>query len=160
MRVLGIDPGTHRIGWAIIEGDVTEQKAIQYGCIELKPHTSSPVYLKTLHKELESILKEHKPDKAGVEKIFFQKNKKTAMTVAQSIGVILLTLAENNIPYHEVAPNTIKSAVAGNARASKKQVEDMVKILLDLEKSPILDDTSDALATAITTITIDRHNDI
>lgn len=160
MRVLGIDPGTHRIGWAIIEGDVTEQQALHYGCIELEPHTSSTIYLKTLHIELNKILEEFKPDKAGVEKIFFQNNKKTAITVAQSRGVILLALAEQNIPCIELSPNTIKSAVAGNGKATKQQVGTMVKILLNMKDSPLLDDTSDALATAITTITMGETNDI
>lgn len=156
MRTLGIDPGTHRIGWGIIEGDISEQVAIAYGCIEFKPHTSSPVYLKTLRNELNKIITEHKPVQAGVEKIFFQKNKKTAMEVAQARGVILLTLSENNIPYQELAPNTIKSTVTGSGRAHKKQMQDMVENLLNLKTSTKLDDTSDALATAITALTYSK----
>lgn len=154
MKALGIDPGTHRIGWAIIEGDSLNQKALEYGCIELPKGTGSAKYLKTIYSSLKKLVKKHKPDKAGVEKLFFHKNRKTAMQVAQARGVVLFALAESGVIYQEISPNTIKSAVAGYGNADKKQVEKMVALQLDLDETPRLDDTSDALATAITTLTI------
>lgn len=153
MRIIGIDPGTHRIGWGVIEGDETEHSPVAYGCIELKSHTKSKEYYIKLYEKLNKIIKEYNPDKAGVEKIFFQKNRKTAISVAQASGVIELTLALNNIPYIEISPNTIKSTVTGTGSADKKQVTDMVCMLLSLDNAPELDDTADALAVAITTIT-------
>lgn len=160
MRTLGIDPGTHRIGWGIIDGDISHQVAIAYGCIELKPHTTSPVYLKTLAEKLTKIILKYKPKQAGVEKIFFQKNKKTAMSVAQSRGVILLTLTQHHIPYQELAPNTIKSTVTGFGAADKNQLKTMVENLLELKSSLKLDDTSDALATAITALTYNKFGEV
>ena len=158
MRVLGIDPGTHRIGWGIIEGDAAEHRAVAYGCIELDPHAEETEYLLTLNEKLKEIIKTFKPDKSGVEKIFFQKNRKTAISVAKASGVIQLTLSKLKVPFIELSPNTIKSAVTGSGRADKKMMESMVTMLLNLDEAPDLDDTSDALAVAITTIT--RHDEL
>ncbi len=152
MRVLGIDPGTHRLGWGIIEGNRSRQSLVAAGCLDLPPHTQTASYLQTLAHQLQNIISRYQPHQAGVEKIFFQKNVKTAISVAQARGVVLLVLAEAKVPFQEFSPNTIKSAVAGNGNADKKQVAKMVEILLNLNTSLKLDDTYDALAAAITTL--------
>lgn len=154
MKVLGIDPGTHRIGWGVIDGTPSSHNALAFGCIELPKHTTLDIYLKNTYIKINEILNLHKPDLVGIESLFFQKNKKTAIMVAQSRGVIMLSLAQNSLPIKEFAPNTVKSAVAGNGAASKKDVLHMVSLLLDLDSDEMLDDTADALAVAITAITI------
>ncbi len=153
MRVLGIDPGTHRTGWAVIEGDSYSQKALAYSCIEIPPLTESKEYLPHLHDQLREIIKSYRPDRAGIERIFFQKNKKTAISVAEARGVILYTLSESGVPYSEYTPNTIKSSVVGSGQADKSQVAYMVQTMLELAPSRLLDDTSDALGVALTAIT-------
>jgi len=154
MKVLGIDPGTHRIGWGIIEGNINSQSAIEYNCIELPKHTKQDVYLPRIYKEIKKLLTKHKPDLVGIEKIFFQKNKKTATIVAQARGVIILAVSQANTAFIELSPNTIKSTVAGSGRADKEQVVDMTCLLLNISEKPKLDDTTDALATAITALVI------
>ena len=152
MRILGIDPGTHRIGWGVIEGDLTDQTLVEAGCIDLPHHTQIDTYLHLIHQQISQLIQQYQPQKVGVEKIFFQKNVKTAINVAQARGVILLAIAQNSLPIIELSPNTIKSAVTGNGQADKQQVAQMVSLLLDLDQSFKLDDTYDALATAIATL--------
>ncbi len=152
MRILGIDPGTHRLGWGLIEGDVNQQTLIAAGCLDLPSHTQTSNYLQTIYQHLTNLISQYQPDGAGVEKIFFQKNVKTAITVAQARGVILLALSQHHLPITELSPNTIKVAVTGNGQASKQQVIQMVNILLNLETHFQFDDTYDALATAITAL--------
>ncbi len=152
MRILGIDPGTHRIGWGVIEGDSSQQSLIAAGCIDLPHHTKTSVYLQTIYQQLSHLIKTYRPEGAGVEKIFFQKNVKTAITVAQARGVILFTLSQAKLPITELSPNTIKSAVVGNGQADKQQVIKMVNLLLEPEQEFKFDDTYDALATAITAL--------
>lgn len=156
MKVLGIDPGTHKIGWGIIVGNASNQRPIDYGCIQLPAHTKKDIYLETAYTEIAKIVKKHKPDLVAIEKLFFQKNKKTAISVAQARGVIMLALTKSKTPIIELAPNTIKANVAGIGNATKNQVAQMVNILLNLENGPKQDDTSDALATAICGLAMEK----
>lgn len=160
MKVLGIDPGTHRVGWGIVEGSSISQSVIDYGCVELSKYTRPERYLQQIHKEIGAIIDKNVPDLIGVERLFFQKNKKTAIQVAESRGVIMLAIAERSVPYVELAPNTVKSAVAGSGRATKSQVFDMVSLLLGLNDNTMLDDTADALAVAISAIVQDKHDQL
>lgn len=148
-KVLGIDPGTHRVGWGLIDGSVTKQRHLASGCIEVPPLTQLGSYLQNLHSQVSLLLKTHQPELVAIEKLFFQKNVKTAITVSQARGVIMLAIAENKIPFVEYSPNTIKSVVTGNGQSDKKTVERMVRLLLGVN-TPSVDDTSDALAIAIT----------
>jgi crossover junction endodeoxyribonuclease RuvC len=150
MRILGIDPGTHRIGWGIIEKTGSQCVHIACGAIELPPHTESSSYLLALHQGLSKIIAQYQPDLAAVEKLFFQTNIKTASTVSEGRGVILLALAQAGVTYLEFSPNTIKQAVTGDGRADKTAISRMVAILLKLDTKHLLDDTADALAVALT----------
>lgn len=148
-RVLGVDPGTHRVGWGIIEGTAAKQTTVGYGCIESKSGTDSSTYLPKIESVLQQLIDQYQPDLLGLETLLFQKNVKTAISVAEARGVILLTAAKNNLPVLELAPNSIKLAVAGSGSAGKLEVERMVGLLLGLDTKRLLDDTTDALASAI-----------
>lgn len=148
MIILGIDPGTAITGWGLIKKTKT-LKAINYGCIKTSADLSTAERLDKLHKELDSLIKKHKPGIVAVEDIFFFKNLKTAVKVSQARGVILLTIAKSKIKIAEYTPLQIKQAVACYGRADKKQVQKMVKTLLNLKEIPKPDDAADALATAI-----------
>jgi crossover junction endodeoxyribonuclease RuvC len=148
MIVLGIDPGTAIIGYGIIDSG-KKLELIDYGCIKTSADMSTAERLEKLHKELEVIIKKYKPEIAAIEDIFFFKNLKTAIKVSQARGVILLTVAQNNVPVAEYTPLQIKQAVACYGRAEKAQVQKMVKALLGLKEIPKPDDAADALAVAI-----------
>ncbi|MEI6690780.1 MAG: crossover junction endodeoxyribonuclease RuvC [bacterium] len=156
MRILGIDPGTHRIGWGVIEKSGSQSTLIACGVIELPRFTVESIYLQELYSQLSNLLKLHHPDIVAIEKLFFQTNVKTAITVAEGRGVILLAVAQSNIPYVDYSPNTIKSAVAGDGAANKKAVIRMVSLILKCDTSTMLDDTCDALAVALTASTNHR----
>lgn len=149
--VLGIDPGTHRIGWGVIDGTTTKPGLVGAGCIELPRGTGTAEYLLRIQAQIENLLIKYAPDKIGIEALFVQKNIKTVMTVAQARGVILYTFAKHGLTWTEFSPNTIKSVVAGAGNAGKQEVERMVGLLLRLDTSPLLDDTTDALAVALAT---------
>jgi crossover junction endodeoxyribonuclease RuvC len=148
MIILGIDPGTAIIGYGIIDGG-KKLKLIDYGCIRTSTDLSTAERLEKLHKELEALIKKHKPEIVAVEDIFFFKNLKTAIKVSQARGVILLAIAQSKIRVAEYTPLQIKQAVACYGRAEKLQVQKMVKAILGLEEIPKPDDAADALAVAI-----------
>lgn len=149
MRILGIDPGTSRIGYGVIETG-NSLKLLKYGVIEAKEKTLTEK-ISNFSKQLEMLLDEIKPETAGIEKLFFAKNQKTAIDVAQARGAILAILLKKNIPVSEYAPNEVKSQVTGYGLADKKGVAKMVKAILGISELPGYDDASDALAVAITT---------
>jgi crossover junction endodeoxyribonuclease RuvC len=149
MIILGIDPGTTRIGYGVIEkkGKTTP---VSYGTIELV-FCEHGTHLHNLSKELQKIIQEHNPDYIGVEKLFFSKNKKTALTVAEARGVILLTALQNNIAIKQFSPTEIKSTITGWGKSDKKTVEKCVALSLGLSSVKGYDDASDALAVALRT---------
>ena len=150
-RVLGIDPGTHRIGWGIVGGTPSRTLLVGYGCLEFPENTGTSVYLLKIQSFIEDLILKYQPDKVGIEALFVQKTLKTAIHVAEVRGVILLTLAKYGLTWTELSPNTIKSAIAGAGNAGKKEVQRMVGLLLRLDTSRLLDDTTDALAVALAT---------
>ena len=147
MRILGIDPGTSRIGFGLIETD-GGLKLIHYGTIEAKEKTL-PGKIANATGQFKKLLAELAPDFAAIEKIYFAKNQKTALSVAQARGALLSILLEKNIPLAEFSPTEVKSQVAGYGLADKKGVAKMVKVILKLTELPGYDDASDALAIAI-----------
>lgn len=149
MIILGIDPGTAIIGFGVLKKIRNQLKMINYGCIKTSPDLSTAERLNKLHKELNLLIKKYKPDIVAVEDIFFFKNLKTVIKVSQARGVILLTAAKLKIEIAEYTPLQVKQAVACYGRADKKQVQKMVKTLLNLKEIPKPDDAADALATAI-----------
>lgn len=150
MRTLGIDPGIARTGWAVIEGSNSKVKAIAYGCIETEASRNTSKRLAEIHKEVISIIKKYSPEMLAIEELFFNTNAKTAFVVGQARGVILLAAEQKLIPNFIYTPLQVKVAITGYGRAEKEQIGKMVKTLLSLKEIPKLDDTSDALAVAIT----------
>ncbi|MBV6394957.1 MAG: Crossover junction endodeoxyribonuclease RuvC [Anaerolineales bacterium] len=156
---LGIDPGLATTGYGIVRLEPNgELAAIKFGVILTPKADSIPARLDSLYRELKSLLKKHKPDTCGVEKLFFQRNVSTAIAVGQARGVALLALEQAGIPVFEYTPNEVKQAVAGYGSADKKQVQEMVRALLNLTSLPKPDDAADALAIAITHLNTKRYS--
>lgn len=148
--VVGIDPGTATTGYGFIREDESGNlEVVDCGVILTPSHTPMEQRLKLLYSRMCELFLLHRPESGAVEKLFFQKNVSTAISVGQARGVILLAMAENNIRVSEYTPLEIKQAVAGYGGAEKKQIQLMVKSLLQLEEIPSPDDAADALAVAI-----------
>jgi crossover junction endodeoxyribonuclease RuvC len=150
MRIIGIDPGTGILGFGIIEIVNTQPVLVDGGVIRTPVHEDDSVRLLTIYDELTEIIKQTKPDLMSVEKLFFARNVTTAMTVAQARGVVLLCGMQAGLAIHEYTPMQIKQAVTGYGSADKKQVQEMVRVILKLKEIPKPDDAADALAAAIT----------
>jgi len=148
--ILGLDPGLADTGFGLIEKRGQQVKIIDCGSIKTKAHTPFNQRLESIHLELTKIIKKYQPDIAAIEQLFFCKNAKTALLVGQARGVCLLTLNQHFLPCHEYTPLQVKQALTGYGKADKKQVSQMVKIILNLKSLPKSDDATDALAIAIT----------
>lgn len=149
MRILGIDPGFAITGYSIIDYQGNKFKLIDSGAVTTKAGESFPLRLTKIYDDLSMIIDEYKPDAISVEELFFNNNVKTAINVAQARGVVLVVGCQKQIPTYEYTPLQIKQAVAGYGRADKIQVQKMVKAILNVEKLPKLDDTTDSMAAAI-----------
>lgn len=147
--ILGLDPGIADTGFGLIKSENNRLTCLAYGSIKTKAQESLPNRLMILHQELNQIIKKFRPQVAAVEQLFFNTNVKTALIVGQARGVALLTLMENNLPIYEYTPAQVKQAVSTYGRASKMQVQKMVKLILGLTTLPKPDDAADALAVAI-----------
>jgi crossover junction endodeoxyribonuclease RuvC len=164
MIIIGVDPGTATTGWGVIKKSgikKREPKALDYGCITTSPNLSAGERLKKINLELSKLIKKYKPNVLAVENLYFFKNLKTAMPVSQTKGVILFTAAKHKIPVYEFTPLQIKMAITGYGRAEKKQVQKMIKTLLNLEENPKdknkrKDDATDALGVALCCILQNR----
>lgn len=150
MRVIGIDPGIAIVGFGIVEKQGSRLVPIQYGCIKTEAHTPEPLRLKQIYDAMTSLLTQYQPQVMAVEKLFFNRNVTTAFSVGQARGVIVLTAEEAAIPVFEYTPLQVKQAVVGYGQAEKRQIQEMVKLLLGLAKAPKPDDVADALGIAIT----------
>ncbi len=149
MLVLGIDPGTATTGYGLVREAETGPAMVAYGVITTPAGAPMPERLLALHRGLQQIIALHNPDTGAVEKLFFQRNVTTAMTVGQARGVALLALAEAGIGVGEYTPRDVKQAVAGYGGADKPQIQQMVRAILNLPEIPRPDDAADALAVAI-----------
>lgn len=152
MVVLGIDPGIERVGYGILEVESVKRRTVQkvgWGCIETSSRTPHADRLAEIYQQLSRLIKKIKPKIVGVEKLFFFKNAKTALTVSEARGVILLALANERIPIVEFTPLQVKQTVTNYGRADKRQIQAMVKMTLGLSEVPKPDDAADALAIAI-----------
>jgi len=150
MIVIGIDPGTTTTGFGILNRlsrDVYE--VLNYGVMETKPKISQSVKLAEIYKDLNSLIEKYKPDIFSVEKIFFNKNARTAISVSQARGICLLAAGLHKLEVFEYTPLQVKQTLVGYGRAEKKQVQYMVKQVLKLKDIPKPDDAADALAIAI-----------
>lgn len=150
MRILGIDPGIARCGWAVIEEEKGKIKTIAFGCIETSSKQEVPQRLKDVYNQVVGIIKKYSPEILSIEELFFNSNAKTAFVVGQARGVILLASAEKNLKVSIYTPLQVKAAVTGYGRAEKDQIGKMVKAILLLKEIPKPDDTTDALAVALT----------
>lgn len=149
LKILGIDPGSGIIGFGLIERGRLNT-LIDAGVIRTTIGDETASRLVELYDSLSELIEEFKPDVAAVEKLFFAQNVTTAMTVSQARGVILLALARANVPIYEYTPLQIKMAMTGYGRATKAQMQEMVRVQLRLNKKPTPDDAADALAVALT----------
>ena len=149
VTVIGIDPGLANTGWGIVETDGIRFKYISHGTINTTNKLPSNLRLKSIYDQLSDIIDEYKPTHAGIETLYFAKNVVSALPVAQARGVQLLTLGNKGIITGEYTPIQIKQSVVGNGRATKIQVQEMVKLLLKLKAIPKPDHAADALAAAI-----------
>jgi crossover junction endodeoxyribonuclease RuvC len=150
MLVIGIDPGTATTGYGLVrEDDGGNLLVVDFGVILTPADQPMPQRLVELHRRLNEILLLHRPQSGAVEKLFFQRNVRTAISVGQARGVALLALAQSEIDVAEYTPLEVKQAVAGYGGADKNQVQQMVRALLDLPEIPRPDDAADALAVAI-----------
>jgi crossover junction endodeoxyribonuclease RuvC len=149
LRVLGIDPGSATVGWAVLDETKGEAKSIAYGHIATSPKNTTAERLFEVAKDLEQIIKKYKPDESAVEDLFFFKNVKTVMKVSQARGAILLTLEKNHVNVCSYTPLQVKQALTGYGRAEKKQIQIMVREILKLKSIPKPDDAADAIAIAL-----------
>lgn len=149
MIVLGIDPGTARLGYGVIDSAGGIPSLIDYGVAETHPTESMPDRLLQIHGNIQLLINDHSPDVMVVEKLFFARNVTTAIAVGQARGVVLLAAAEKGIPVREYTPSEVKQSIVGYGKADKAQVQEMVRIILALDKIPRPDDAADALAIAI-----------
>ena len=151
MRILGIDPGTGILGFGVIEVD-NRGKAVLVdgGVIRTPAHQPDSDRLVTIYDELHEIIAELKPTVMSVEKLFFAQNVTTAMSVSQARGVVLLCGKQHGLELHEYTPLQIKQAITGYGKADKKQMQEMVRVLLGLKEVPKPDDAADAIAAALT----------
>lgn len=147
--ILGIDPGIADTGYGVIKKEGNRVVCLTFGSIKTKPSDSLPVRLEILHQELTKIIKHYRPNIAAIEQLFFNKNVRTALIVGQARGVALLTLQENKLPVYDFTPSQVKQAVAAYGKANKRQVQKMVKLILNLDVLPRPDDAADALAIAL-----------
>jgi len=155
---LGIDPGIATTGYGLVRLQPDgEMAAVSFGVIITPKTDSIPTRLDNLYRELKALLRKNKPDTAAVEKLFFQRNVSTAIAVGQARGVTLLALEQAGLEVSEYTPNEVKQAVAGYGSADKRQVQDMVRVLLQLKELPKPDDAADALAIAITHLNTKRY---
>lgn len=149
MKILGIDPGMAIVGYGLVEIDNDEINLITSGSIQTEKNNSDSKRLLEIYNDMSTIVDKYKPDCASVEKLFFFKNQKTIIPVAEARGVILTVLEKYNIPTFGYTPMEVKQVLTGYGRADKKEVEQMVRLTLQRDNLPKLDDTVDAIAIAI-----------
>jgi crossover junction endodeoxyribonuclease RuvC len=149
MRVLGIDPGTAITGYGLVEEVRGDLKLVAFGAIRTPADQPLPRRLQLIYHAVSDLAEEWEPEAAAVEELFFSRNVRTAMSVGQARGVVLLALADVGLDVAEYTPLAIKQAVTGYGNADKMQVQEMVRLLLELAEVPRPDDAADALAVAI-----------
>ena len=152
MIVLGIDPGTAIVGYSVIEFIKNKYNVLDYGCVFTDKDEDMPVRLEQIYDKLDGIIKIWKPEDMAIEELFFFKNQKTIIKVGQARGVITLCGQKNKLNLFSYTPLQVKMGVTGYGKADKKQVQEMVKVVLGMSEIPKPDDAADALAIAVTHI--------
>lgn len=146
MRILGIDPGLAIVGYSIIDMISDENILVSSGSVQTDKKKSDSARLFEIANDIDTIINEFKPDVASIEKLFYFKNQKTIIPVAEARGVILSVIEKYNIPIFEYTPIEVKQMITGYGRASKEEVAKMVEMLIKYKKLPKLDDTLDSIA--------------
>lgn len=149
MKILGIDPGMAIVGYSVVEYDGNTPVLLHSGSVQTSKDKKEPARLLEIWEDMNVIIDKYKPDVCAIEKLFFFRNQTTVMPVAHSRGVILAVLEKHNVPVFEYTPMVVKQVLTGYGRADKKEVEQMVKLSLGVDKLPKLDDTVDSIAIAI-----------
>ena len=149
MRILGIDPGMAIVGYSLIDFDGENVKLLTSGSIQTQKGNKESARLLEILNDMNSLVEKLQPDEAAIEKLFFFKNQTTVMPVAHARGVIMAVLEKYNVPIYEYTPMEVKQVLTGYGRAEKKEVEQMVKIALNTDTLPKLDDTVDSIAIGI-----------
>ena len=149
MRILGIDPGYGITGFGIIEGERGKFSLLRYGAITTPAHTDFSARLEMIYEDMRQLMEVAKPDAVAIEELFFGQNVTTGIGVAQSRGVILLAIRQAGLQVHQYKPMQVKQAVVGYGGATKHQVQDMTKRILNLSQMPKPDDAADAIAIAL-----------
>lgn len=156
-RILGIDPGTHRIGFGILEKNEHQIKAIDFGCIDLKEKDKAK-RLKMIFDKISALISAYKPNLLVIENLFFFKNHKTALSVAEARGVIILVCQIAGLRIIEPTPLQVKQGICGYGRAQKSQMQKMIQRILKLKEIPKPDDAADALAAAFWGLSVKKFN--
>jgi crossover junction endodeoxyribonuclease RuvC len=149
VTILGVDPGTASTGYGLVREEDDRLLLVDCGVITTAPGQALPLRLQAIYQGLAELVRRHRPDVAAVEELFFSRNARTALAVGHARGVTLLALADAGLPVFEYKPMQVKQAIAGYGGADKQQVQEMVRLLLDLDRAPQPDDAADALAVAI-----------
>ena len=149
MRILGIDPGYAIMGWSVLDMKGNRFRPVDYGSITTDAGVEMPLRLQHLYSELTAVIERYRPEEASIEELFFNNNAKTVLHVGEARGVAILACVNGGLDVYEYTPLQIKQALVGYGRADKKQVQAMVKTILNLEQVPRPDDTADAVAAAI-----------
>lgn len=149
VKILGIDPGTATTGFGVIEISGGKKTALDFGVISTHKDLPMPDRLAEIYQDVSQLIKRHQPDHMVIEQLFFATNSKTAISVGQARGVVLLTAAQAGLEISEFTPLQVKQIITGYGQATKRQIQEMVKILLGLEHIPKPDDAADALAIAL-----------
>ncbi len=151
---MGLDPGLGRLGYAVVQGTITNPQIVTFGCFETSPKRPHADRLVQIGQAVEGLLKKYQPSVVGLEKLFFSTNVKTALVVGEARGVIAYTIQKNHGRLAEFSPQEVKLAATGQGRADKKQVQKMLKLIFGLPTLPKPDDAADALALALCALTI------
>ncbi len=149
MVILGIDPGYAIVGWGVVRYESNRFKTLDFGAVTTPAGMHFADRLEKIYDGIDCLLSQYKPDALSIEKLFFNTNQKTAIDVAQARGVILLAAKKAGVEVFEYTPLQVKQSVVGYGRAEKKQVQEMTRVILNLNAVPKPDDTADALALAI-----------
>jgi crossover junction endodeoxyribonuclease RuvC len=145
---IGIDPGTALLGFGVIQSN-GESELVDYGVIQTASTTTMPDRLKFLYDSVRDLIQQFRPDVLAIEQLFFARNVTTAIAVGQARGVVLLAAAQAGVSVVEYTPSEVKHAVVGYGKADKTQMQEMVRIILNLAETPRPDDAADALAIAL-----------
>jgi len=154
MIILGIDPGYGRLGYAVLEKTLNSERLLDYSCVITEPSQKHEERIKKIAKHIEKVIKKLKPNILAIEKLYFTKNQKTALAVAEIKGIMIYLALKNNLKVTEYTPLQIKTATCGYGKASKEQMKKMVNLLIKLDKQPKYDDTIDAIALCLTCSTV------